>query len=258
LRDWLAAHHPPGSAARELMKALDLPVPHPRVSGVTAESTPGRLTAILGGEHHVVAGDEPPGPQGIDNLDGPGGWSGARYVESPSAAAAAAYQEIRIADDVGSISTNTGLPADVVSQVKHHLFIGEHDIPLAAGRTQLGNFTPDTDIANLWRRSAAGTLTPDEQVSFRSLVAHEYVESRLMESGMPYRSSHPDAWSADGSALFNPQHFGAHDVAPKSSNGSLAHWNRLGLVAPEESLRPDLSNIDDILSSALRQLGSGK
>jgi hypothetical protein len=90
-----------------------------------------------------------------------------------------------------------------------------------------------------------------------------------MEKGMPGRSIHPDAWSedgvndgrmfhpslTDGSALFNPQHFGAHEVAPRSGDGSLAHWRRLDLVIPKEWVPADFLNIDSVVDSALRQLG---
>jgi hypothetical protein len=87
------------------------------------------------------------------------------------------------------------------------------------------------------------------------LVAHEYVEGRLMEAGMPYRSPHPGAWNPDGSANFNGEHFGAHDVAPNANNNaSLRHWRALGLEPPSTPLADDLSNLDEVVEAAKRGL----
>jgi hypothetical protein len=74
-----------------------------------------------------------------------------------------------------------------------------------------------------------------------------------MESGMPYRSEHPAAWIGDYQD-FNTEHFGAHDVAPKSADGSLELWGDLGLTPPDEPIAPDLSNLDNVVEAARRGL----
>jgi hypothetical protein len=186
----------------------------------------------------------------------PGGWSGARYVETPAQEAADAYAAIRAnSADVVSIAANTGIDEGVISQVKNHLFMSEHDIPIGPNRVERGNFTADTHLADLWSKADRGVLTEAEASEFRSLLSHEYVESRLMESGMPYRSADPESWDEDGDISFNPQHFGAHEVAPHSVTGSTRHWRALGLTPPAEPVAPDLSNIDSIVDAARRGLG---
>jgi hypothetical protein len=148
-----------------------------------------------------------------------GGWSGARYVQSSSPKAQDLYAAIRAnTGDVSSIARNTGIDEDVVMRVKNHLFMSEHEIPVGPNQIERGNFTPDEHLAGLWAKAENGTLSADDSIEFRSLLSHEYVESRLMEAGMPYRSAAPESW--DGRyIIFNPSHFGAHEAAPTSSAG---------------------------------------
>jgi hypothetical protein len=186
----------------------------------------------------------------------PGGWSGARYVQSPSPEAAEAYAAIRAGTgDVSSIARNTGIDEDIIGQVKNHLFMSEHDIPVGPGQIARGNFTPDMHLANLWNGAEKGTLNSSDAEEFRALMSHEYVESRLMESGMPYRSAEPASWDEDGDLVFNPRHFGAHEASPHAVTGSTRHWRALGLTPPDEPVAPDLSNIDRVVDAARRGLG---
>jgi hypothetical protein len=183
-----------------------------------------------------------------------GGWSGAGHVEASTPEAEAAYATIRANPaDVARIAANTGINEDVIAQVKTHLFLTEHDVPIAPGEIVHGYFTAVPDTAKLWARAEAGPLSQSDQDDFRSLMAHEYVESHLMADGMPYRSADPEAW-VDGMQDFNKDHFGAHEVAPKASNGSLSQWQRLGLTPPDARLAPDLSNIDNVVEAARRGL----
>jgi hypothetical protein len=185
---------------------------------------------------------------------GPGGFTGAGHVDTSSADAEAAYAAIRAnTGDVPKIAQNTGISQDVIGQVKNHLFLTEHDVPLGPNQIAHGYFTADQDIAGLWQKAEQGPLSPAEQDQFRSLMSHEYVESRLMASGMPYRSADPRAWE-DGTLMFNPSHFGAHEVAPLSSTGSLRLWPKLGLTPPDAPIAPDLSNIDDVVNAARKGL----
>jgi hypothetical protein len=183
-----------------------------------------------------------------------GGWSGARYIEASSPEEEAAYAAIRASTtDVPRIAANTGIPADIIAQVKTHLFLTEHDVPVGPNQIVRGYFTADEEIARHWVGAEDGTLNAAQEERFRALIAHEYVESRLMESGMPYRSAAPEAW-ADGEQMFNPAHFGAHEVAPISWEGSLRQWPTLGLVPPAAPIAPDLSNIEDVVDAARRGL----
>jgi hypothetical protein len=184
-----------------------------------------------------------------------GGFTGAGHIEQSSRAAEDAYAAIRAdAGDVSSIATNTGIDEDVVAQVKKHLFLTEHDVPVGPGQVRSGYFTADERIAELWNKAGREPLKPDDLNELRSLMSHEYVESRLMESGMPYRSADPESWE-DGEIIFNPQHFGAHEAAPTASAAAMRHWRALGLTPPDEPIAPDLSNIDNVVDAARRGLG---
>jgi len=194
------------------------------------------------------------GLAGLDSGLVSDGWAGAGHVEASSPEAEAAYAAIRgKAGDVAEIAENTGISQDIIAQVKNHLFLTEHDVPVGPGQVVQGRFTAFEWIGTVWSKAEEGTLSPAEQDQFRWLVSHEYVESRLMESGMPYRSADPMAWE-DGAQAFNPQYFGAHEVAPVSSDGSLRQWPALGLTPPETPIAPDLSNIDKVVSAARKGL----
>jgi hypothetical protein len=141
--------------------------------------------------------------------------------------------------------------------MRQNLFVQQHDISHGPGHVERGYFTPDDDIADLWDSAARGTLTPDKVAEFRSLAAHEYVENRLMEAGLPYRSSHPDSFDADGDHILHPQHPGAHDLAPNEWRPAapLGHWRMFGLDSSGLQIAADLSNLDEVVSAALRGLG---
>jgi hypothetical protein len=222
-----------------------------RITEKTAEIEESNLRSLLDSDSRVA--------ESFKNLghdSAAGGWSGARYVQSPTKEAADAYAAIRVSTgDVSSIARNTGIDEGVIAQVKNHLFMSEHDIPVGPGQIERGNFTADEHLADLWGRAEKGSLSEAEAAEFRSLMSHEYVESRLMESGMPYRSADPESWDEDGDIVFNPQHFGAHEAAPHSVTGSTRHWKALGLGSPEEPIAPDLSNIDGVVDAARRGLG---
>lgn len=179
-------------------------------------------------------------------------WSGARYVDDVSPADARAYEAIRNnAGDTARIAENTGIPKSTLDQIKDHLFHTEHDLPVGPGQTARGNFSPDPDIADLWPKAEAGTLTPSEADRFNRLMAHEYVESSLMNNGMPYRSSDPGAWDPVLGNRPTPEYHGAHDLSPHAdpAQDPFGHWETaLGRPHPGVTeIAPDLSNLDDII-----------
>lgn len=183
-------------------------------------------------------------------------WSGARYVDNVDPGDARVYDQIRNnVGDTSRIADNTGIPQSKLDQVKDHIFHREHDLPTGPGQTQRGNFSPDSEIADLWPKAEAGTLTPDEAARFNRLMAHEYVESSLMNNGMPYRSADPGAWDPVLGNRPTPQHHGAHDLAPHAdpTRDPFGHWERsLGRDHPGVTeIAPDLSNLDDIIRHIL-------
>jgi hypothetical protein len=181
-------------------------------------------------------------------------WSGARYIQESSPEEEAAYADIRASNaDVAKIAANTGIAEDTLVRIKTHLFLSEHDAPVGPNEIVHGYFTADGETADLWAKAETGTLDTSEQKRFRSLMGHEYVESYLMEAGMPYRSADPAAW-VDKVQIPNASHFGAHDAAPRSADGLFSHWPSLGLTPPDIAIAPDLSNIDDVLNAVRKGL----
>ncbi|WP_305783020.1 WXG100 family type VII secretion target [Symbioplanes lichenis] len=168
-----------------------------------------------------------------------------------------AYRRIRDSpQDTQLAASNTGLDARVLEGMRQNLFVQQHDIATGPGQVERGYFTPYDRISDLWDGATAGTLTDHQKVQFRSLAAHEYVEHKLMEAGLPYRSADPGAWTSDGSSLFSPDHPGAHNLAPHETrpHAPLQHWRALGLDPSGLEIAEDLSNLDEIVAAALRGL----
>ncbi|WP_157756570.1 hypothetical protein [Plantactinospora sp. KBS50] len=180
-------------------------------------------------------------------------WTGANYVEHVDPRDAQVYADIR--ENVGDttrISENMGIPQDKLEQIKDHVFYQEHDLPVGPEQTQRANFSPDPDIATLWPKADAGTLDEAEKVRFERLMAHEYVESCLMEAGMPYRSTDPEAWDPVLGNRPTSEHYGAHDLAPltDAARPPFAHWERtLGREDPGiTEISKDFSDLDEIIT----------
>ncbi|MBC3843627.1 hypothetical protein GXW82_35690 [Streptacidiphilus sp. 4-A2] len=149
---------------------------------------------------------------------------------------------------------------------KENLMLNRHDIQVGPGDEVVRGayFTPDDEIAKWWNAAYGGFLKSDNIPYFRGVMVHEYVEAKLLEAGMPYLSSHPDAWDDEG-PVFNPEHFGAHNVAPRSFSpgplttekrvGSLELWPAYGIEVPSIPVADDLSNLDVWVEAAKRSLG---
>ncbi|CAL9478392.1 hypothetical protein SUDANB121_02999 [Nocardiopsis dassonvillei] len=182
---------------------------------------------------------------------------GNRYIDVPeSRQALDRYNEIRATDgDVDRISENTGYDSNVLNEIKQHLFFREHpDVPAPPdGRLRSGRFAAMDHIADLWRKAEAGTLDASEASHFRRLVAHEYVEARLMDEGVPYRSRDPQLWNDDYYIPTRDSN-GAHDISPLEGNpNSFALWEKWGIPQPEANFRiaDDMSNLDGAVRNAL-------
>jgi hypothetical protein len=159
------------------------------IAAVAKKGADKNLAATADVPRKSILGDEPlTDTDTSTKLD----WSGAGHVGESSPTAEAAYAAIRAnASDVAKIAGNTGIDQDIIGQVKNHLFLTEHDVPIGPNQVAHGYFTADEDIAALWNKAEEGLLSPSEQERFRSLMAHEYVEGRLMQAGVPYRSADP-------------------------------------------------------------------
>lgn len=179
--------------------------------------------------------------------------SGSGDVGNPTPRDVDAYNKIRgNPHDTPRIAANVKVPQDVVDRAKRNLFLDTHKVQTGPNTTEVGRFTPDKRIADLWEKAENGTLTDKEQKAFKKLLAHEYVESKLMERGLPYRSDHPDYWNhpdfGPGTATPSPAHHGAHDLAPNESPlGEWSHYWRMDRDDPGIDIADDLSNLDDVV-----------
>jgi hypothetical protein len=179
------------------------------------------------------------------------------YVEDVHPRQAAIYDQVRKdLGDTARIAENTGIPQDKLDQIKEHVFHKQHELVTGQAESRRGNFTPDPYIADLWPKAGAGRLEGDDAQRFHRIMAHEYVESSLMNAGMSYRSSHPEAWDPEYGCIATPEHFGAHDLASHTSifKDPFEHWEtRLGRVKPGVTeIAPDLSNLDGVIDQIIR------
>ena len=108
--------------------------------------------------------------------------------------------------------------------------------------------------AHLWTKATKGTLTSGEHDEFRALVAHEYVESRLMEAGMPYRSTDPGAW-LDGALPFNPCILARMRWRPGRSGRISEAVAGVGSYPTQNAdCAGDLSNLNEVVNAARKGL----
>ena len=213
----------------------------------------------LSGRSRELARTQPTAPGGSEfRADFPRGSDFIDAGDGYSERAAEAYRRIReTPEDVPRAAANTGIDPVVLEGMHRNLFVQQQHISLRPNQVERGYFTPDDDIADLWDGATNGTLDADGLNRFRNLAAHEYVENRLMEAGLPYRPSHPDAFDADGMRLLSRDHPGAHDLAPNEwrPHAPLQHWERYGIDSSGLQIADDLSNLDDVVDAALRGLG---
>jgi hypothetical protein len=171
----------------------------------------------------------------------------------------AAYRWIRdLTHDVPQIAEQLKVDPGVVDVAKQNLFVNQHQVSVGPGEIVKGNFTADEYMADLWKAGMNGTLEGGERNELRSLIAHEYVEAKLMAAGVPYNFA--DGWT-NGIYDETRENAGAHTVAPRSLQATdnleflLGHWNSLGLTPPPGGLARDLSNLDDIVRRAIEGMG---
>ncbi|MFH7599494.1 hypothetical protein WDV06_30990, partial [Streptomyces racemochromogenes] len=195
---------------------------------------------------------------------------GGRYIEEPTAEhvkAAEFYDKVRANPetlDLGAISHNTGISTKVLDSVRTHFFLTEHVVPEGPALSRHGYFTPRSDIAEIWEAAGKRELTPEEATKFERYIGHEYVESRLMEAGLPYTVDAPHLWESfqngDGPIEYyrdfpsNPHDAGAHDLAVNEGRGGFSQWGRAGFDVPDVQLAPDLSNIDEVVAALKDEL----
>lgn len=80
------------------------------------------------------------------------------------------------------IAKNTGINADIIKQIKEHIFVNEHIVWDGIKR-----FDPDIDIGNAWERLVSNTFLKSDL----ELLKHEYAESIIMgKCTVSWRKAH--------------------------------------------------------------------
>jgi hypothetical protein len=168
----------------------------------------------------------------------------------------ARYRRIRETDDIDSVADNSGYPREVVEVAKQNLFMRQHEVAVAPGQVVVGYFTPDRRIGDLWERAASGVeLDTRQETRLWSLLAHEYVEAKLMEAGLPYLSATEGAFAKGTGPVVGRENPSAHHTAPLTLRDEridlLRHWDG-DLALPRDGLRvaKDLSNLDEVVRVA--------
>ncbi|MBB6120269.1 hypothetical protein [Nocardiopsis algeriensis] len=179
--------------------------------------------------------------------------TGLAHIEGPDQAEhARIYNRIRSTEgDTQKIADYTGIRLEVIDRIKNHIFLRDHEITVSPGDTRIGRFTPMPHIAKWWLEAQEGKIPENEKGAFLRWLTHESVESKLMEWGMPYRSSNSAAFEWDEIweeevPKPTPDHYGAHDLSPSENQQDpyghyLPEWR-----APDISPNADLSNSEEI------------
>ncbi|MCX5377629.1 hypothetical protein [Streptomyces sp. NBC_00091] len=220
-------------------------------------------------------GSLPDGPTGgVDDGTFPGKSEprpdGNRYIEEPDHAPTARfYDEVRANPetlDIAAISDNTGIRPEVLDRVRTHFFLTEHLVADGPNLVRNGYFTPRQDIAEIWQAAGQRSLTPEEATKFERYIGHEYVESQLIEGGLPYLRESPHLWNEFQNEGGNLEYYhdfpkrtedaGAHDLALNERKGGFNHWAGAGFDVPKVELASDLSNIDEVVAALKEELRS--
>ncbi|MFF2077642.1 hypothetical protein ACFVXG_23155 [Kitasatospora sp. NPDC058162] len=205
--------------------------------------------------------------------------SGSPYVHDPNSSepinikAVKMYEDYRArTDDVAEVATETKIDPRIVDVAKNNLMVNRHDVQVGPGEENVMKdvyFEPEWEIARRWNAAVKGIPGPSDTIDIlRTVIAHEYVEAKLFEAGLPYLPSHPDCWEDGGRPIPHPEHFSAHQMAPNSFNkldfssdtivSSLWIWRKYGIEVPPVPIADDLSNLDvlvDAIKSHIRAKG---
>ncbi|OLT25118.1 hypothetical protein BJF83_23440 [Nocardiopsis sp. CNR-923] len=188
---------------------------------------------------------------------------GNRFIDVPQSTEAADIYR-RVAESPESthdVHRNTGYDLGILNQIREHLFQREHvEVPgPPIGEVRDGRFAPVDHVALYWELAESGDINLRENRSeaeaFRRLMVHEYVESRLMEAGVPYRAHGSELWD-DGVYFPSPEQHGAHDISPHEHlEDSFRVWRRYGITEPDFEIAADLSNLDDVVDIVMKFKG---
>lgn len=108
------------------------------------------------------------------------------YGKAATAHAERYYGLVRsMKTDISRIAKNTGFPEEDIQRIKNFIFLEKHDL----GRAQPEYFAPDFAMAQSWQRLIDGKAKPHDL----TLLRHETLENKLMDTGMSQSEAHIQA-----------------------------------------------------------------
>jgi hypothetical protein len=101
----------------------------------------------------------------------------------------------------------------------------------------------------------------DDEQYFAMMLAHEYIESRLIEEGIQFNSPRPECWQELGPDDYYEKFvrgvFHAHYLAPKYSwLTPFEHYEAYGLPTPDLETPLDLENLETVVNVILETVRS--
>jgi hypothetical protein len=182
-------------------------------------------------------------------LGNPSPHNGANYVRPLTPSQAAVLDDVvNSSDDIANLANHLGLDPQIVQTAKHHLFISdEHLVPTGTGVYTKGRFDAAEIIATKWLEVANNPVSNSAN-DIKAIIAHEYIEAKLMKEGIIFRTQNgPSAYE-----------YGAHFLSIRDDpfNFDFNHWSSAMILnrnAPtfSLSLSSSFQNIDDIVNQIL-------
>jgi hypothetical protein len=157
--------------------------------------------------------------------------------------------------DIVDVANKLGVNSSIVKRAKEHAFIEEHLVDMniiseaipVNTQFRLGRFSPQGHIVDTWHEILQGNpVTATKIDELKRFILHEYMESKFMDKGIPFRVD-VDQWS--------PFNYGAHELAAVDNveKPLFFHWDGLTFQRnrPSTILEPDYSNINDLIKEIL-------
>jgi len=151
------------------------------------------------------------------------------------------------------IPNQTSYFENILSVCKEHMFMKSHLVEVDEGIFMVGRFEPLPggtidywlSAKNNFTSIPEGGISANDVEGFKRLIAHEYIEAKLMQEGFHYKSIFWSGGQSQGKAFS----YGADDLSFSHSQGGFGHWiNSLGRGQLPPSIADDLSNLDEIVN----------
>ncbi|MDR2207257.1 MAG: hypothetical protein LBE36_13995 [Flavobacteriaceae bacterium] len=144
-------------------------------------------------------------------------------------------------DDVQIISEKLAIPYEILSLAKKHYYIDEQFI-FVNDQFKIGRFERTFFDNQEWLdiiNKSVNELGNEQILMFKRLIVHEYVEAKLMDKGVNFRSY----IDSENYEIFD---FGAHDISPRINDSKYVDMKRT--MAPPYVDIENLTNLDQIVN----------